>query len=58
MVAHRKILPTSGRNAYAPATLLRHKSLLDSNIGRQPHGKPREVTVDLVDDHDESSAEI
>jgi hypothetical protein len=31
---------------------------LGPNIGGQPHGKSRELTVDPVDDHDESVAEI
>ena len=34
------------------------RNRLGSNIGVQPHGKPQELTVDPVDDHDESGAEM
>ena len=42
--------PTSNTNAT--------RNRLGSNIGGQPHGKPQELTVDPVDDHDESGAEL
>jgi hypothetical protein len=54
----QKILPTSGRTAYdPPATFYATRNRLGSNISGQPHGKSQ-LTVDPVNDHDESGAEI
>jgi hypothetical protein len=56
----QKILPTSGRTAYDPLATVRHKesSWLEYRRAAAWKSKPRELTVDPVDDHDESGAEI